>query len=111
MSGLKQVSLALATAGWLSNGAAQAALNDRGGGLLYDDVLKVTWLQDAKYAKTSDYDGDVNMNWSDAKTCASSLKISRVAGESLTGWHLAAIRQWALTGTTVPHTMAAPTLA
>lgn len=34
-------------------GVAEAALHDRGGGLLYDDVLKVTWLQDANYAKTT----------------------------------------------------------
>ena len=32
------------------NGTAQAMLWDRGGGLIYDDVLKVTWLQDANYA-------------------------------------------------------------
>ena len=39
-------------------GAAQAALHDRGGGLIYDDVLNVTWLQDASYARTSGYDAD-----------------------------------------------------
>ncbi len=31
---------------------AQAALIDRGGGLLYDDVLNITWLRDANYAAT-----------------------------------------------------------
>jgi hypothetical protein len=90
MNGLKQMSLALATAGMLTSGIAQAALHDRGGGLLYDDVLNVTWLQDANYAKTSGYDADGLMNWSAAKTWASSLNISRFAGESLTGWRLAA---------------------
>ena len=30
-----------------------AALWDRGGGLIYDDVFDITWLQDANYAKTS----------------------------------------------------------
>jgi len=34
---------------------AQASLVDRGNGLLYDNVLNVTWLQDANYAKTSGY--------------------------------------------------------
>jgi hypothetical protein len=87
---LNKVSLALATAGLLSSGAAQAKLIDRGGGLLYDDVLNVTWLQDANYAKTSGYDDDGRMYWSAAKTWASSLNISRFAGESLTGWRLAA---------------------
>lgn len=55
------------------SGAAQAALHDRGGGLIYDDVLKVTWLQDANYAKTSGYDSDGSMNWSRAMTWASEL--------------------------------------
>lgn len=27
-------------------GAAQATLIDRGGGLIYDDLLNITWLQD-----------------------------------------------------------------
>lgn len=31
--------------------SAQAALYDRGGGLVYDDVLNVTWLQDANYRR------------------------------------------------------------
>jgi hypothetical protein len=96
----KRVVLALATAGLLSSGAAQAELFDRGGGLLYDDVLNVTWLQDANYAKTSGYDAeyaktsgyDTNgrMNWAAANTWAGSLNISRFAGESLSGWRLPA---------------------
>jgi len=43
------VALAL-VAGLSASGVAQGALFDRGGGLIYDDVLKVTWLQDANYA-------------------------------------------------------------
>lgn len=35
----------------LAAGGAQAALIDRGGGMIYDDVLNITWLQDANYAK------------------------------------------------------------
>lgn len=35
-----------------------ATLIDRGGGLLYDTVLDVTWLQDANYATTSGFDAD-----------------------------------------------------
>ena len=34
---------------------ASAALFDRGNGLIYDDVLNITWLQDANYAVTSGY--------------------------------------------------------
>ena len=33
--------------------SARAALFDRGGGMIYDDVLNITWLQDANYALTS----------------------------------------------------------
>ena len=68
MNGFKQVSMALAAVGVLSSGLAQAALHDRGGGLLYDDILGVTWLQDANYAKTSGYDADGRMNWANANT-------------------------------------------
>jgi len=53
-------------AGLSLSGAAQATLHDRGGGLIYDDVLNVTWLQDANYAKTSGYDDDGLMTWQGA---------------------------------------------
>lgn len=33
----------------------QATLFDRGGGMIYDDILNVTWLQDANYANTISY--------------------------------------------------------
>jgi hypothetical protein len=39
-------------------GVANALLVDRGGGLIYDDVLDITWLQDANYAFTSGYAAD-----------------------------------------------------
>lgn len=52
---------------------SSAALYDRGGGLLYDDVLNLTWLQDANYAKTSGYDSDGNLTWSGAMSFASNL--------------------------------------
>ena len=47
-------------------GTANAALWDRGGGLIYDDVLDITWLQDANYAGTT-------MNWADAVAWADQL--------------------------------------
>ncbi|HRK79016.1 MAG TPA: PEP-CTERM sorting domain-containing protein [Thiobacillus sp.] len=52
---------------------AQAALHDRGGGLIYDDVLNITWLQDANYAKTSGYDADGWLNWYEATVWSASL--------------------------------------
>jgi hypothetical protein len=42
-------------AGLAASGGAQAALHDRGGGLIYDDVLNVTWLQDANLAATNTF--------------------------------------------------------
>lgn len=65
--------VALAAAGCLVSGAAQATLVDRGGGMLYDNVLNVTWLQDANYAKTSGYDADGLMSWGAATTWAANL--------------------------------------
>jgi hypothetical protein len=52
---MNKARLALSTlfVGLASAGSAQAALLDRGGGLIYDDVLDVTWMQDASYAETS----------------------------------------------------------
>ncbi len=46
-----------ATAAFLlaSTGTAQAALVDRGGGMIYDTTLDITWLADWNYAQTSGY--------------------------------------------------------
>ena len=54
-------------------GTANSSLIDRGGGLIYDDVLDITWLQDANYAQTSGYDPDGIMNWDDAVAWADQL--------------------------------------
>ena len=35
------------------SGNAGAALHDRGSGLIYDDVLDITWLQDAGMGGTA----------------------------------------------------------
>ena len=52
---------------------ATAALYDRGNGLIYDDVLDITWLQDANYAKTSGHDADGAMTWFEANIWANNL--------------------------------------
>jgi hypothetical protein len=59
---------------------AEAILIDWGGGLVYDDTQKITWLQDANYANTAGYDDiiygldtDGTMRWSDAMTWADGL--------------------------------------
>jgi hypothetical protein len=71
-------------------GNAQAALFDRGGGLLYDDVLNVTWLQDANYSKSSGYDADGLMTLSQATEWAENLAyFDSVRSVSYSDWRLA----------------------
>ena len=79
----------LAGVGLLASGAAQATLHDRGGGLIYDDVLKITWLKDANYAKTSGHDVDGLMNWSAANTWAAGLSyFDSVRNVTWSDWRL-----------------------
>lgn len=54
----------------------QAAFIDRGGGLIYDDTLDVTWLQDANYAMSSGYDIDGMMSWQESMTWAATLSFA-----------------------------------
>ena len=86
---MKQLSavagLCLAAAGLLGSGSAKALLVDRGSGMLYDTVLNVTWLQDANHAKTSGYDADGRMNWTQANAWANNLNY----GGYSSGWRLA----------------------
>lgn len=76
------VGLTLALAGGMAPAPAQAALIDRGGGMIYDTVLDITWLADANYANTSGYvtpggravtATSGRMNWSEASTWAANL--------------------------------------
>jgi len=71
---MKVVKFASALAAAITMTGAQAALYDRGGGMIYDDVLKITWLQDANYARTSGYDADGKMTYAEATAWASNLK-------------------------------------
>jgi hypothetical protein len=70
---MKKIAVALATAGLLVSGSALAALIDRGGGLIYDSTLNITWLKDANYSQTSGYDNDGRMNWDAANVWAAGL--------------------------------------
>lgn len=65
---------------------SQAALIDRGGGLLYDTVLNVTWLQDANYAKTNGYSTTGRLSWQDAMQWADNLQVG-----GFDDWRLATI--------------------
>lgn len=70
-------------------GMANAALWDRGGGLIYDDVQDITWLQDANYAKTSGYDSDGAMNMPGAEAWADGLEYyDSVRGVTWDDWRL-----------------------
>lgn len=55
------------------SGAVQAALVDRGGGLVYDTDLDITWMADANYAKNSGYDADGLMTWDESIKWADQL--------------------------------------
>lgn len=57
----------------LASNAARATLIDRGGGMIYDTDLNITWLADANYAKTSGYDADGLMTWAAANAWAQNL--------------------------------------
>ncbi|MDA8128631.1 MAG: PEP-CTERM sorting domain-containing protein [Betaproteobacteria bacterium] len=71
------------------SGAAQAALIDRGGGLIYDTDLNVTWLADANYAQTSGYSADGLMDWNQAVTWAANLSyFDAVRNVTYTDWRL-----------------------
>jgi len=65
-----RVLLLILVVGFGFSGVSNASLWNRGGGLIYDDVLEITWLQDANYAYTN---GDVQspsngyMFWEPAK--------------------------------------------
>ena len=68
--------------------SANAALVDRGGGLIYDTDLNITWLADANYAMTSGFDADGAMTWSTAMTWAADLSYG-----GYTDWRLPATVQ------------------
>ncbi len=52
---------------------ANATLIDRGGGLIYDDALNITWMQDAGYFNTSGYTSANSLDWYSAMTFASGV--------------------------------------
>ena len=73
--------------------ASNAALLDRGGGLIYDTVLDVTWLQDANYARTQGIGGRLGrMPWADAMAWVDQLVYHDVVRNlTLSNWRLPSI--------------------
>ena len=53
--------------------STHATLIDLGGGMIYSTDLDITWLQDANYAQTSNYDADGLMTWDEAMAWVNSL--------------------------------------
>ena len=69
----KKTAVLLATAALALSTSANAALIDRGNGMIYDSDQNLTWLQDANYAQTSGYDADGRMDWVTATEWADGL--------------------------------------
>ena len=70
---LRRAVAALFVIALAASSVTHAALVDRGGGLIYDTDLNITWLADANYAQTSGFDGEGAMLWSAAMTWAGNL--------------------------------------
>lgn len=74
--------LLLACTAGLVNGTAQSALIDRGGGLIYDSTLDVTWLQDVQRLGSS-------QSWQEAVDRVARLSfIDTVRGRTWDDWRL-----------------------
>jgi hypothetical protein len=92
----------LATAGLVAlglacAGGADAALVDRGNGLIYDTVLDVTWLQNANAAAGSSFDDgelttDGIMTWASAMSWVDGLTYADSTGTVYSDWRLPQIR-------------------
>ena len=62
---------------WLScllfSSMSHGALINRGSGMIYDDILNITWLQDANYIQTSGFSANGIVNNSTAQSWVSNL--------------------------------------
>jgi len=81
---------------------ARAELIDRGGGLIYDTELDVTWLQDARYAFTSGFDFDGRMTWPLAMSWVAELAyLDPVRNRVWTDWRLPSAKDFDSLGTPI----------
>lgn len=65
--------------------SAQAALYDRGNGLIYDDVLNVTWLQNANLAASNTFgvsgiEANGAMTWDTANAWVAAMNAANYQG-------------------------------
>jgi hypothetical protein len=83
----------------LVSGVSHAALIDRGGGLVYDDVLDVTWLQDTQHAMTSGYATAPQLTFAQALAFAANLEYyDRVREVTWSDWRLPEVSAGAVAG-------------
>lgn len=93
---------------WLAAGSAQATLIDRGGGLIYDTDLNITWMQNASLAAGSIYDdgwspSDGRMSFASAQAWVSGLNYyDPVLGTTISGWRLPAGYDLGAPGSPIP---------
>ena len=79
---------------WVIPQASSAALLDRGGGLIYDTVNDITWLQDANYAMTSGFHSTGRMSWHVAMSWAAGLSYNdTVRNVTWNDWRLPRARE------------------
>jgi hypothetical protein len=80
-------------------GVSHAALIDRGGGLIYDDVLNVTWLQDTQYSVTSGFTSVPQLTFEQALAFADGLEYyDRVREVTWSDWRLPGVASSAVAG-------------
>lgn len=98
---MKRLAITTLAGAALLSGAAQAALVDRGGGLIYDTVRDITWLQTATGAR--DIDGFIStvpnnqgdfvavgatLRYVDAVAWVDQFEYTNANGVTLTNWRL-----------------------
>jgi hypothetical protein len=75
--------------GLMGMGVSHATLIDRGGGLIYDDVKDLTWLQDTRYVVSSGYSATGLLTWGEASEFAQNLGyFDSVRGVTWNDWRL-----------------------
>jgi hypothetical protein len=75
--------------GLLGASTSQAALIDRGAGLIYDDVKNLTWMQNVDYSVASGHGDSARLTWNEAVSFAQSAEYYDYArGVTWTDWRL-----------------------
>jgi hypothetical protein len=79
----------LVVSGLFVAGSSHAALIDRGGGLIYDDVKNVTWMQDANFVQSSGLNDWGGASWEQAVALAQGAEhYDRIRDVTWSDWRL-----------------------